>query len=218
MSNAYYRTFTRPNTELVTDPIERVVARGIRTVDGRERELDALVLATGFRLSYDPENYRRVPVTGRDGFDLADFFEREPMQAYEGVSLPQVPNTFMIFGPYSWTGSSWHVMVETQSHHAVRVMREAARRGATMVEVTREANERFHRFVRKRAEGLLMHGNACVSANTYYFDHHNEVTLLRPTTAIEAWWASRRFSLDDYEYHSLPAESHRVAAGGASVV
>ena len=121
--------------------------------------------------SYDPENYRRVPVTGRDGFDLADFFAREPLQAYEGVSLPQLPNMFMIFGPYSWTGSSWHVMVETQSHHAVRVIKEARRRGATMVAVRPEAHERFLRFVRARSQQLLVHNN-CGAANTYYFDHH----------------------------------------------
>ena len=200
MSNTYYRTFTRENCELVTDPIERVTATGIRTADGIERELDALVLATGFRLSHEPENYRASPVHGPDGFDLADFVEREPLQAYEGVSLPQLPNSFSIFGPYSWTGSSWHVMVETQSHHAVRVMQEARRRGATMVAVSQDANDRFHRFVSERAKGTLHYSNNCSSSNSYYLDHHGDFSLLRPTTALEAWWASRNFPLDDYEY------------------
>jgi cation diffusion facilitator CzcD-associated flavoprotein CzcO len=221
VSNRYYRAFTRPNTELVTDPIDRITPAGIVTADGRERELDTLVLATGFRLSYDPENYRRVPVTGRDGFDLADFIEREPLQAYEGVSLPQLPNTFMIFGPYSWTGSSWHVMVEAQSRHAVRVIREARRRGATMVAVTPEANQRFLDFVRHRSATSLLQGNNCAHANTYYFDHHGEVSLLRPTTALEAWWASRRFPLEDYDYEALEsrgssARSSRAAATEAA--
>ena len=62
VSNHYLRTFNRDNVELVTDPIERVTAeRGSRTADGREREVDALILATGFRLASDPENYRRTP-------------------------------------------------------------------------------------------------------------------------------------------------------------
>jgi cation diffusion facilitator CzcD-associated flavoprotein CzcO len=204
MSNTYYRTFTRSNTELVTDPIERMTPSGIVTADGHEREIDALILATGFRLSHDPENYRKVPVTGRDGFDLGEFFAHEPLQAYEGVSLPQLPNTFMIFGPYSWSGSSWHVMVEIQSHHAVRVIQEARRRRATMAAVRPEANERFLRFVRDRARESILYSNNCETANTYYFDHHDDFSLLRPTTAMQAWWASRRFPLDDYRYESLP--------------
>ena len=34
VSNDYLRTFNRPNVELVTEPIERVEAGGIRTSDG----------------------------------------------------------------------------------------------------------------------------------------------------------------------------------------
>lgn len=200
MSNHYYRTFTRPDTELVTEPIERVTATGIRTADGRERELDVLVLATGFRLSTDPEAHRRSPVIGRDGRELADVMERESLHTYEGVSAPGFPNAFSIFGPYSWTGASWHVMVETQSHHIVRVLHEARRRRATCVEVRPEAVARFMEFVRGRTAQALPLSPRCDSAATYYRDHHGEVTLLRPTTSLQAWVSSRRFPLDDYEY------------------
>jgi cation diffusion facilitator CzcD-associated flavoprotein CzcO len=202
MSNVYYQTFTRDTTSLVTERIEAITPRGVRTSDGVEHELDVLVLATGFRLSYDTENYRSAPVRGRDGFDLADFYEREPLQAYEGVSLPQLPNLFTIFGPYSWTGSSWHTMVEAQSRHAVRVIQEALRRGASAVSVKPEANERFFRFIRRRSRNSLLYSGRCSSANTYYFDHHGDFSLLRPTSSLQAIRASKRFPLDDYRYES----------------
>jgi cation diffusion facilitator CzcD-associated flavoprotein CzcO len=200
MSNEYYKTFTKPHVALVTERIEAITPRGVRTMDGVEHELDALVLATGFRLSYDPENYREKPVRGRDGFDLADFYEREPLQAYQGVSLPQLPNLFTIFGPYSWTGSSWHTMVEAQSHHAVRVISEAVRRGATAVAVKEEANKRFFEFIRKRSRNSLLYSGKCGSANTYYFDHHGDFSLLRPTSSLQAVHAAKTFPLDDYRY------------------
>ena len=47
-SNDYYPAFNRSNLELVTEGIERITQDGIRTVDGREREIDTLILATGF--------------------------------------------------------------------------------------------------------------------------------------------------------------------------
>ena len=56
VSNYYLRAFNRDNVELVTEPIERVTPQRHPRRDGTERELDADLLATGFRLSSDPEN------------------------------------------------------------------------------------------------------------------------------------------------------------------
>ena len=64
--------------------------------------------------------------------------------------MPGLPNHFMIFGPYGWTGGTWHQLVETASHHIVRVIGEARRRGATAVEVSEEATERWTSFAVSR--------------------------------------------------------------------
>jgi len=200
VSNRYYKTFTRDNVELITDPIESVTSQGICTQGGLEREIDVLVLATGFEMSNSPLVYRHRPVKGRDGFDLATFYETQRAAAYEGVSMPGLPNTFMVFGPYAWSGSSWHVMVENAARHALRVIEEAQRRGATAVEISHEANDRFHRFVDRRGSETLMHGRACVDANSYYIDHNGDFSFLRPTTAYQSTRASKTFDLDDYVY------------------
>jgi cation diffusion facilitator CzcD-associated flavoprotein CzcO len=203
VSNSYLRTFNRPNVELVSETIERVTPTGIRTVDGREREIDVLVLATGFRLATDPENYRLNPVRGRGGFDLASFYASHRARSYESISMPGLPNHFMIFGPYGWTGGTWHTLVETASHHIVRVLREAQRRGATAVEVREEAAERWTRFAVERLGRSLWSLGSCETANSYYFDHHGDTPFLRPTSSREAWRAARSFALDDYEFTAL---------------
>ena len=120
VSNRYLRTFNRDNVELVTDPIERVTPAGIRTADGASGEIDVLVLATGFRIAIRP---RELPPHA--GARARRLRPRDPLrartalQSYEGVSMPGLPNHFMIFGPYGWTGASWHVLVETSRapHH-----------------------------------------------------------------------------------------------------
>jgi cation diffusion facilitator CzcD-associated flavoprotein CzcO len=200
VSNHYLRTFNRDNVELVTEAIERVTPAGVLTTDGIERPADVLVLATGFRLASDPENYRRTPVRGRDGFDLATHFATRRLRAYESVSMPGLPNHFMIFGPYGWTGASWHVLVETASRHIVRVLGECRRRGATAVEVTEEATARYHAMVMERMADSLWFQADCSTANSYYFDHHGDAPYLRPTSAREAARAARTFPLDDYRY------------------
>ncbi len=212
VSNTYLRTFNRPNVELVTAPIERVTATGIRTADGRERAIDVLILATGFRMATDPENYRRNPVRGRDGFDLAEFYANNRVRSYESVSMPGLPNHFMIFGPYGWTGGTWHQLVETASHHIVRVVTEARRRGATAVEVREEATERWTRFARERLGRSLWHTGSCQSAHSYYFDHHGDTPFLRPTSARQAWHAARTFPLDDYRFEAPAGQGAAEAA------
>jgi cation diffusion facilitator CzcD-associated flavoprotein CzcO len=200
VSNTYLRTFNRPNVELVSERIDRVTPSGIRTADGREREIDVLVLATGFRMATDPENYRENPVRGRDGFDLATYYAENRVRSYESVSMPGLPNHFMIFGPYGWTGGTWHVLVETASHHILRVIQEARRRGATVVEVTEEAADRWTQFVVGRLSRSLWHAGSCATAHSYYFDHHGDTPFLRPTSSKQAWQAARTFPLDDYSF------------------
>lgn len=218
VSNDYLRTFNRDHVELVTDPIQRVVPGGIRTRDGVERPVDAIVLATGFRLASDPENFRRTPVRGRDGFDLATHYAENRVRSYEGVSLPGLPNHFMIFGPYGWTGASWHVLVQTASRHIVRVIEEARRRGAAEVEVSEEATDRFFAFVEKRMSRSLWFSTDCATANSYYFDHHGDVPFLRPTSGRQARRAAESFPLDDYRYTAprVPAGAVPVATAASS--
>ncbi|MEX2196283.1 MAG: NAD(P)/FAD-dependent oxidoreductase [Thermoleophilaceae bacterium] len=218
VSNDYLRAFNRDDVELVTDPIERVGARGIVTAGGTERAVDVVVLATGFRLASDPENYRRTPVRGRDGFDLATHYAGSRLKSYEGVSMPGLPNHFMIFGPYGWTGAAWHVLVQTAARHIVRVIGETRRRGATAVEVKPEALERFFALVEKRMATSLWFSSNCTSANSYYFDHHGDVPFLRPTSGRQAQRAARSFPLEDYDYRAptpRPAPAPRPTAARA---
>jgi cation diffusion facilitator CzcD-associated flavoprotein CzcO len=206
VSNTYLRTFTRDHVDLVTDPIEAITPTGVRTRDGREREIDALVLATGFRMAYDAQLFRDKPVRGRNGFDLATFYAENRIRSYEGVSLPGLPNHFMMFGPYGWTGGTWHTLVETVSTHVIRIIEETERRGASSVEVREDATDRWTAMATDRLSRSLWHGNACDSANSYYFDRNGDTPYLRPTSAAEAWEAHRTFPFDDYEFTRVETE------------
>ena len=57
--SAFYKALTRDNVELVTERIERVTPGAIVTEDGRERAVDAIVLATGFEADRVPRGDRR---------------------------------------------------------------------------------------------------------------------------------------------------------------
>jgi cation diffusion facilitator CzcD-associated flavoprotein CzcO len=194
--NTYLSTFNRDDVTLETAPIARIVPGGVETASGTVHEADVLVLATGFKV-FDPGNFPKYPVTGRDGVDLEAWWGENRYQAYEGVSVPGFPNLFTVFGPYGYNGSSYFNLVETQSHHIVRCLKHARSRGATSVEVTREANDRYFAEMLRRRGDQVFWQESCGLANSYYFDPHGDVPL-RAAPTLETMWRSRRFPLEDY--------------------
>jgi cation diffusion facilitator CzcD-associated flavoprotein CzcO len=140
--NTYLSTFNRDNVELVIEPIDKVLPTGVATTDGETRDVDVLILATGFKVM-DTDNVPTYPVTGSGGQPLSRFWDEHRLQAYEGVSVPGFPNFFTVFGPYGYVGSSYFALIEAQTHHIVRCLKRANRANATRVEVTAEANTRY---------------------------------------------------------------------------
>ncbi len=168
-----------------------------------------LVLATGFKV-FDPGNFPKYPMKGRGGKDLETFWRENRFQAYEGVSVPDFPNYFMVMGPYGYNGSSYFNLVETQSRHIVRALSHARERGATLIEVSEEANDRYFAEMLRRRKRQIFWQESCGGANSYYFDDHGDVPL-RPVPTIETMWRARRYPLDDYRYERLERVAPRAA-------
>jgi cation diffusion facilitator CzcD-associated flavoprotein CzcO len=196
--NTYLATFNRDNVRLVTKPIDKITPSAVATTDGTNHEVDALLLATGFKV-LDSDDVLTYPVTGSGGRSLSGFWDEHRIQAYEGVSVPGYPNFFTVFGPYGYVGSSYFALIETQTHHIMRCLKWARSVGAEHVEVTEEANARYFAEMMRRRHRQVFWQDSCRLANSYYFDKNGDVPL-RPTTTVEAYWRSRRFDLDDYRF------------------
>jgi cation diffusion facilitator CzcD-associated flavoprotein CzcO len=194
--NSYLSTYNRDNVFLETDPIVAITPDGVRTATS-EHPIDVLVLATGFKV-FERDNMPGFPCLSR-GVDLGDWWAKERAQAYEGVSVPGFPNMFSILGPYGYNGSSYFNLIETQMAHIVRCLGEARRRGAGVVEVRREANDRYFAEVLSKRGRQVFAEPSCQVANSYYFDEHGD-TPFRPSTTIETMWRAGHYPLEDYEF------------------
>jgi len=196
--NEYLATYNRSNVTLETTPITRIEPRGVVTEDGTVHEIDVLVLATGFKV-FEPDNMPPFPVVGRAGTELGKWWAEHRHQAYEGVSVPGFPNYFLMCGPYSYNGSSYFNLVQTQARHIVRCLRHARSRKATLVEVKARANDEYFASMLRRGRHQIFWRDSCSSANSYYFDANGDVPL-RPSPTLETMWRSERFPLRDYEF------------------
>jgi cation diffusion facilitator CzcD-associated flavoprotein CzcO len=211
--NEYLATFNRDDVVLETAPIARVEADAVVTEDGTRHEADVLILATGFKV-FDPGNMPAYPVTGVGGLDLEEFWTEHRFQAYEGVSVPGFPNYFTVFGPYAYNGSSYFNLVETQARHIVRCLSHARASGATYVEVTREANDRYFAEMLRRRGDQVFWQPGCRQANSYYFEPRHGDVPLKPMPTLETVWRARRFPLRDYRFERLaPVAAASYASG-----
>jgi len=99
----YYETFNRDNVTLVdvkNTPIEEITAKGVRTADGEEYELDILIFATGYDGMTGP--LFKLDLRGKDGVLLKDKWDNgSQVRSYYGLATAGFPNMFMITGPQS---------------------------------------------------------------------------------------------------------------------
>ncbi|WP_109547784.1 flavin-containing monooxygenase [Mycobacteroides abscessus] len=199
MSNTYLKTFNRPDVELVVDPIERITAAGIVTADGVEREVDAVICATGFKVM-ERGSTPAFPLVGRGGTDLGNFWHENRFQAYHGVSVPGFPNLFFNSGPYGYAPGSYLCMIESTAAHLARAISETRRRGATCCEIRQEPHDRYYAKSYRRSHNMALLSGACAGSNTYYINYQGDAPAIRPSLNVEMWWQNRHFPLDDYKY------------------
>jgi cation diffusion facilitator CzcD-associated flavoprotein CzcO len=196
-TNKFYPVFNRDNVELVTDPIDHITETGIVTKDGKAREIDTLICATGFQV-FEKGSVPTFRIHGRNGVELSDYWEENRYQAFEGATVPGFPNYFMIFGPYSVCTASYFGMIDTQTRHLVRCLKAARRRNANYIEVTQEANDANFKKIQNRTHRTIFNAGNCATSNSYYFDRHGDNPILRPTTSVEMWLTSCFFSMKNY--------------------
>lgn len=198
-SNTYYRAFTKPNVRLQDTGIDHIEPHAIVAVDGTRTEIDTLVLATGFDLW--EANIPAIEIIGRDGRNLGKWWRENRFQAYQGVSVPYFPNYLSLASPYAFIGLNFFNTMEYQMRIMDRLLREVKHRGATMFEVTEEANSRFlDQMTHLVGDSVFALGD-CSAARSYYFNPHGEATLLRPMTAKAAIRQASEFPLSDYSFN-----------------
>jgi cation diffusion facilitator CzcD-associated flavoprotein CzcO len=143
-SNDWYPTLTRPNVELVTDPIERIVPDGVRTADGGLREADVIIYGTGFKTT---EFLAPMSVTGLGGRRLHDAW-RDRAEAYLGITVSGFPNFFVLYGPNTnLGGNSIIYMLEGQIGYVLGAIRALEAGDLDWLDVRPDVQRAFNDWV-----------------------------------------------------------------------
>ncbi|MBI3214042.1 MAG: NAD(P)/FAD-dependent oxidoreductase [Mycobacterium sp.] len=203
VSSDYYPALQRDNCKLIDWPIATLSPAGIRTSDGIEHHLDAIVFATGYdvHLSGPP-----FDVTGINGRSLQQDWAGHA-EAYKSVSVHGYPNLFLMSGPNSGPGhNSLLVYVEGQLDYLVAGVSTILRSDLRYLDVRADVQRRYNERIQKRLRGTTWMSGC----NSWYLTADGFNASMYPGLATQYLRQMRDFRFSDYE-----AVAHRaqVVAG-----
>jgi cation diffusion facilitator CzcD-associated flavoprotein CzcO len=143
------RLFRKQSAAVVTAPIRAITPSGIRTADGAEHPVDAIIYATGCTgASGMPDD----TLVGSDGTTIQHAW-RDAATAYLGVAVHGFPNYFMLQGPDSPVGDA-KTVIDVQTRYIGECLNLMQHQGSTRIEVRFSAEQQFTQRARAKSPRL----------------------------------------------------------------
>ncbi len=188
----------RPNVQLVTDPIQRIVRDGVVTADGVHHPADALILATGFQAT---SFLSPMQIEGVGGRKLEECW-RDGAEAHLGLTVAGFPNFFIMYGPNTNLGhNSIIFMIECQASYAIQCIQELGRRGLRYLDIKPEVMRTFNEDVQRELRDTAW----AAGCKSWYKNAAGKVTNNWSHFTVTYWWRTRRPNFA--QFNSAPRQA-----------
>lgn len=138
----YLEALTAENTEVTLSDIFRVTNTGIETVDNKYYDLDAIICATGFDVSYRP----RWKLIGRNEMNPEEAWKKKA-EGYFGLTAYGFPNYFFFLGPNSpYTHGNLLACIEWSADYILKWIKKIQEEDIHSIEVTKAAVDDFNTY------------------------------------------------------------------------
>lgn len=199
LDTGWFRMLRRDDVTLVGSGVRAVEGKTVRTDDGTRHEVDVLVLATGFtsrRMLYP------MDIRGRSGVSLREQWGDDDARAYLGITVPDFPNFFLLYGPNTNLGHGGSTMftAECQTNYILRVLAAMTAGNAAAVEVRKDVCDDYVAKVDAAHEKMIW---THPGMSTYYRNAAGRVVTNTPWRLVDYWAMTRTADLADY--HVDPA-------------
>lgn len=191
----WYASLRQPHVRLVSDGVDGFELDGIRTASGEVIPTDIVVLATGFRVT---ELAARIDLRGRSGIALKEDWADDNPTAYLGMTVPNFPNFFVMFGPNTnmGHGGSGMWLAETQSDYIVDAIRQMNRQGISSMCPSEAARTSYMKQVDELHDDLVW---THPGVSTYYRNESGQVRSPMPFRLVDYWQMTRTVDLEQFE-------------------
>lgn len=210
LSNNYYPALMQPNVEVLATGVREVRGNVVIGADGSAREVDTIILATGFHVSDAPIAQR---IRGSEGKPLSDIWKGSP-EAYLGTIIAGFPNAFLVLGPNLAIGhNSAFVIIEAQLDYVMNALRAMKNQRLNRLEVRRDVQDRYNTAIQRDLQGTVWNAGGCSS---YYIDKNGKNSICFPWTTLTMRRLMSRF--DPTEYTTGDTTTSATASSGTTTV
>ncbi len=198
----WYRTLTRENVELLTERIARITPTGVVDEAGGEHAADVIILATGFKAQAP---LAPMEIVGKNG-SIRDHWGEDDPRAHLGITVPDFPNFFIIYGPNTNGGHGGSAVFhsECQVRYIMQALREALERGADAVEVRRKPFEDYNARVDAKHRGMVW---SHPGVSNWYRNKSGRVVTNSPWRLVDYRNLTAEFDPSEYEFHRASGEA-----------
>lgn len=194
VSDDFYRSLRRQNVTLRTEGIARITPAGIEDRTGHLRDVDALVLATGFDIQ---AQFTAIDTQGPKA-RLSEVWSGK-VEAWRGVMVAGFPNLFLVTGPNSGVGTTSVVhMIEQAVGWIVRAIQATPPGGS--VDVDPAAQEAHNAALHRRLGGTVW----ATDCQSWYKRPDGRIETLYPGSAAAYAREMRRLRRGDLIFDAPP--------------
>ncbi|CAN7537239.1 NAD(P)/FAD-dependent oxidoreductase [Phenylobacterium sp. LjRoot219] len=197
----WYKTLTRDNVELVDKRIGEITPTGVVDSDGVEHPADVIILATGFTAQ---QPLHPMEVVGTNG-SIRDHWGEDNPRAHLGVTVPDFPNFFILYGPNTNGGHGGSAVFhsECQVRYTMQALREMLERGADTVAVRRDAFEDYNARVDAMHRQMVW---SHPGVNNWYRNKSGRVVTNSPWRLVDYRNLTAEFDPAEYEFQRVKSE------------
>jgi 4-hydroxyacetophenone monooxygenase len=193
-NGTWLKTLQRDDVDLIRDGIAEITPDGVTTIHGVHRPADVLVWATGFDVNHQlgPINIR-----GLNGLSLNEAWG-ESAYAYLGVTVPDFPNFFCMYGPgtNAVNGASIIYNSECQMRYIIGCIDMILANGARWAAPRTNVCDDYNRRNQDRLKTMVYTHPKVVS---YYKNAVGTVPTLYGFRIVDYWKWTRSPNPDDYD-------------------
>ena len=190
----WFKALRQPNVKLVSDGVEAVVDHGIVDVQGVEHAADVIVYATGFE-TLNP--LKGIAIEGKAGHRLRDLWGDDNASAYLGMTVPDYPNFFILYGPNTnlGHGGSLIFLSECQIRYILQLIELLLDGRASEIDCGDLAYRRYNDEVDERHASMVWTQQ---DISNWYRNSRGRIVTNSPWKLLEYWEMTRRPDLADF--------------------
>ena len=193
-NGSWLGALTRPNVDLITNSIDRIVPDGVVTVDGTLHEVDVIIYATGFHAN---RYLWPMEIIGRDSAVLGEQWGDEPT-AYLGITIPNFPNLFCVYGPGTNLahGGSLFFHSECQVRYIMECLEMLLESQKSSIECKTLAHDEYNERLQAELETMIWAHPSI--RNSWYRNDSGSIYILSPWRLVDYWSWPRKPDADAF--------------------